>query len=352
MASLRHGSLVAVAAHLAWPILALCLLAHPAAADDDRSLPPSPADWGLLAVRTQAPLYSARLAWTPGIVAVLPRGSVQIDASITEANVWGNETPFLFDYETTRFTLQLRAGLGDGWDAGLELAVIHRHGGFLDALVEDFHNLIGELQLGRDQVPRNRVHIELRDSLGTRIVADTTATGLADPVLRLRRELTPLGHGQPSLVAGLEVKVPIGGIDSGTFATSGFDFLFQLGLQIPVVRWLQIFIVVGAIWSPGSEQIYTVPVSNVQKFGLIGFELRISRQVTLMFHYLRHDGVAQSLSEHTLLAKSSNEFVGGVKWSPDGVGRVVLEAAFIENGVHESNVPDFGLHIGVRVRID
>lgn len=64
---------------------------------------------------------------------------------------------FSFDGETQRYTLQWRQGLARHREWGVELPYVIHGGGFLDRSIEEFHDLFGMPQNGRDELSRNRI---------------------------------------------------------------------------------------------------------------------------------------------------------------------------------------------------
>ena len=70
----------------------------------------------------------------------------------------GSERLFV-DGETWRQALALRHGLGDGWEALLELSVVSHVPGVFDGFIETWHEFFHLPQGGRDTAPRDRLAI-------------------------------------------------------------------------------------------------------------------------------------------------------------------------------------------------
>lgn len=90
---------------------------------------------------------------------VLSAGKVSLAAvaditSNTAIDVKGSDDMTL-DGETYRTTLVMRAGIGNGWEAGLDIPWVTHSSGFLDGFVSGFHSVFRLNE--RDDVPRNRL---------------------------------------------------------------------------------------------------------------------------------------------------------------------------------------------------
>jgi hypothetical protein len=84
-------------------------------------------------------------------------GEAQISLVLTN-HFSGSTTPeeeLLFDGETHRVNLALRYGAKNDTEWGIELPYVAHGGGSLDGLIENWHDIFGLFQGGRDKTPRN-----------------------------------------------------------------------------------------------------------------------------------------------------------------------------------------------------
>jgi hypothetical protein len=113
------------------------------------------------------------------------------------------------DGETRRLTLHWRQGLPGNREWGFELPYVSHNGGFLDAFIEEFHDIFGMQQYGRIDLPRGRVDYRYtRD--GVNLVNLTRAVS---------------GVGDVRLFAGMPVAM-------GT-ASRGYVAVWRVSLKLP-----------------------------------------------------------------------------------------------------------------------
>ena len=132
----------------------------------------------------------------------------------------------VLDGETYRLAMSYRRGLGDGWQASVELPIIAHRPGVMDNFIEGWHDVFGLSNSDRESWPKNRLLFSY--SRHGEVVAEMTegSTGVGDLQLQLARQLIASGTGQLlSLHAGL--KLPTG--DAERFQGSGStDLAFWL----------------------------------------------------------------------------------------------------------------------------
>ena len=68
----------------------------------------------------------------------------------------------VLDGESYRWTLAARYGIGERFEAGLEIPYILYGGGFLDGFIEDWHSAFGMPQGGRDTAPQEPAEVCLQ----------------------------------------------------------------------------------------------------------------------------------------------------------------------------------------------
>lgn len=114
---------------------------------------------------------------------------------------------YYFDEEIARFELEGRYGLSDRTDLWFRLPVQNHTGGFLDPLIEGFHQM-GFEQYGRDLVLHNQVTLAVAQYGKVIFFTNERVLGKTqDPVLGLTHRL--LTRGSWSLSATFSLKPPI-----------------------------------------------------------------------------------------------------------------------------------------------
>ena len=84
------------------------------------------------------------------------------------------------DGETRRLTLHWRQGLPGSGEWGFELPHVSHNGGFLDAYIEEFHDIFSMQQHGRTDLPRNRLDYRYTRQGATLINLDHAVSGVGD----------------------------------------------------------------------------------------------------------------------------------------------------------------------------
>lgn len=133
------------------------------------------------------------------------------------------------DGEMYRMTVAARYGIGQEWEAGIELPYIVQGGGFLDNFVIDWHNTFGLPQGGRDIAPKNRLNYSYRKDAVQKLRMNHATSGIGDISLtggfRLYDDYGTDHHDRVAIKAAL--KLPTG--DSAYLLGSGStDFMFQI----------------------------------------------------------------------------------------------------------------------------
>ncbi len=115
---------------------------------------------------------------------------------------------FLFDGETQRLRAALSWPLSDDWMLGADIAWVGHSGGFLDSLIDDWHQAFGLPDGIRDSLAQDNLRYELRQN-GLELLRLTNhQSGLGDTRLHLRRRL--LENQSHWLGAQLSLKLPSG----------------------------------------------------------------------------------------------------------------------------------------------
>ena len=299
-----------------------------------------PRDWGLMSLRSRAPIYDNRLSYPAGRADVLPAGGGEVVLALSHVNTWAQMRGYFFDGEFSRLELRLAYGLSGATEVALHVAALRRSGGLLDGFIEGFHSLVHVTQSRRDLYPRNALRVAtLHEGVARERLGNSgTGVGWLSPVLLLRRRLTPARA--PALVGELHLQLPLGAVRR-QFAAPGPPLLAALTLAHLVAAW-------GLMIAPVPGHLYGMPLTPAHKFLLVGLTTALGARISLAAHYLNQDGIvtdAHFLPMHL----STNEFVLGVLWRPPGVRCALFELGLIENAIHDANTADFGVSLAMRL---
>lgn len=158
---------------------------------------------------------------------------------VSEANTFSlsssQETHLSLDLETTRLTVDLDYGLGSRLEVGITVPVVNAHRGFLDEVINDFHEAFGFPGGGRRGVSNDRFRYEVVDGIHPPLRVAGPRAGLGD--LQVRSRMALLGNGtQTGLVAELAVELPTGKTDRG-LGSGGVDLQAVLEIDHRIAQW-------------------------------------------------------------------------------------------------------------------
>lgn len=301
------------------------------------------------ATRNLAPL--ARLYGLPAAapaVLMLP-GQRELIVQLDIANNFtrrsqGAETICL-DGETYELTLALRGGRrwrGRHAEWGVALPLVAHSGGFLDDVIDDWHETLGFRDGGRSRTATDMlVYSYVRD--GTELLrVDRSATGLGD--LRLAAGLGLVETPARAVALRAELKLPTGNSDR-LFGSGGADLaLWLVAAHDFHVRWRADVALGGAVLSRGEV------LPGLQRpavaFGNLGLSFRCIDDLWLRAQLDGHTALYDD-SALPQLNRNALQLVLGWQWQPSE--RVEFGAAMTEDLVDFVS-PDFALHFQVRAR--
>ena len=134
-----------------------------------------------------------------------------------------NSDEFLnFDGETLRFALELRYGLAENWDVQLEVPWLDHSGGNLDDSIDDWHDLWGMPDGGRDDVPTDLLDYRYANRQGAGFSLQDSTSGLGDISLSLTHAFYTKKSSVASVVLGYKFSTG----DEDDFLGSGGDDAF------------------------------------------------------------------------------------------------------------------------------
>ena len=244
----------------------------------------------------------------------------------------------VFDYERTTLSLDLAYGLNDKYSVGLKIPYMINSGGFLDGVIENWHDLFGLSQGGRDNADRDNFLISYV-SENQSILVDNTEQGLGDISVYADRSIVssenrkmktratlkfPTGDGEQLLGSGgysfsLSLNAAAGLTDNiVTFAAAGISYLSQ-----------------GDVLNSGQNDLVATAT-----FGL-GWEFKpqimLSAQVDLNSKvYADTDLDAISGQAGVLYVSAQYKFSN----------QSSLQLGFTEDVINKDAAPDFGLKFG------
>ena len=164
-----------------------------------------------------------------------PMGATLLERGRTEVRIdgdWGNDFGlqaepggrrenllFFVDGEHRTLAVTVRRGLGSGWAVGARIPVHWRGGGWLDPVIDRFHDFFGFPDSGRGMRPRGGLRVEGRTPEHEPV--DWTGgagTGLGSIELEGAKAIRAGATGGPAIAIVVRAMLPT---STGTFAEAG-----------------------------------------------------------------------------------------------------------------------------------
>ncbi len=300
---------------------------------------------GPLRVPSQSPGQGLRMTVTPFSPEPLAPGTWELRSRLEWVNVWSWEAgSYLFDFEMLEGAVSAGYGIDDRTWVEFEFQDRSTFRGSMDGLIQNFHDLFGLPQGGRDRFPRYAYRIYLEDDEG-RVLLDRDepfgdATGFQATVFRV---LVAGDAARPWLTVGGGIRWALS--DGMLEGPHRWDVQVRAAAGKRWGRWTAI-LNAGYTWFGETSFAGVVPFKHSQWTGALSLEWRAFRRSSIVGQYLVAEGPVDgiepfdSFSHEVLLA-----WVG-----PVGPG-LVLEAGFIENMIHYDAGPDFGVHLALRLTL-
>jgi len=188
---------------------------------------------GPIPIRNQMPLYLFYLQMEPDRAEVVEQNKFNIDADYTVSNITVSAfTPATslyninIDAEVSRITLDLRYGIHENLEAGLEVPYMSLSRGYLDSFVEDFEEAIGaRTPRSRTRQGSNNYNYSFIYDNQNLINKKNASDGLGDIVLKAKYLLLKEDESyyMPNLSIRSAVKFPTGR-KSDLLGSGEFDF--------------------------------------------------------------------------------------------------------------------------------
>lgn len=186
---------------------------------------------GPLHGRNQAPLLNLFYVMpvTSARVIGKDRNDFRVDfdiSNIHERHDAGGSV-LLYDMEIYRTSLHMTCGILKNLDVHLEIPALALQGGELDGIVQDYHELFGLPNGGREDYDNGLYAYSYK--INDETVFDFPSHGLelADANADLKWQLMYEGEGRPAVAARVGIKIPTGRYDRGT-GSGEFDFSFGM----------------------------------------------------------------------------------------------------------------------------
>ena len=280
---------------------------------------------------------------------ITPQGESQWDFSFDLSNSFtarrSEHELIRLDGENSRLALRYLRGWANGWEYGIELPLIHHGGGTLDSLVEDFHDLFGLTQSGRERSAQDLLIYQYERNGVSQFSVNRPSTGMGDVSLLMAKQLASNAATQTSIRA--QLKLPTG--DSSQLLGSG-AWDTSLGIYhsaSPKQNWhWQAHAGVSYLGTgdllPEQQNhwVFNAGVGlNWQAFSRLGLRVQLDAHTALY-----------SQSDLNQLNQTAFILSAGGRVSLNKYG--YLDLAIVENAPNPEASPDVGFHINWRLPIN
>lgn len=336
----------------------------PAVAAEDQGF------YGMLRGRDLSPFGYLRLDMRPGFTRPGAPGTWSIETDFAYQNTWAtspevekylNKLPgrrelgpaelqairdlpgenYLVDLELGQVDFSVNYQISERWGAYLIASGASFGGGFMDGIIESFHDLIDSPRFGRPAAARNDYNV-LFDLKGSQYAAFESpgSGGLLDPVVGVRyTRQTDDDRWRVSVESA--VKLPLADRDRA-LSTGRTD----VGMQVSIQRFSgkhAVYLNMAGVYYAGMSNLVQEP-SRVLPTLVAGYERRITPRTNLIFQgYVSRSVFQRAQTDLSELRGTKIQLSGGVHHRR---GPHLLTFALTENIGNINNTPDIGLQMG------
>ncbi len=248
---------------------------------------------------------------------------------------------YLVDLESAQLDLTVHYQFTETLTGYLTASAISYQGGFLDGMIEEFHDVFGLSSFGRPAASQNDVNVIYDlNAMQLAFFDAPTDGGLTDPTIGLRYAGTTLpGAWQLTLEAA--IKVPVDG-RRDFLSTGRTDY----GIQASFQRFGQhhaFYVDAAAVKYTGASA--PVPQeSRVVPTIILGYERRLTDSTNLNLQAYASESVyTHKTTDLDELLERKYQMSLGVRHR---IRKTLLSFAVTENIYNFNNTPDIGFHLG------
>ncbi len=303
---------------------------------------------GILNIRSQSVGTSFRLA-LPLLVPGDIKQGWQTFAQTTWSNIWAQNESYLIDYEMLDSTLGFSYGLNQRLGMGVMVASRAYFGGEMDSVIQEFHDLLGVGQSGRNYYKKGRSAINEYNPVTGDLIGRNSAHGLNNSGINLFANYNFIQNNR--MLPGVNIYcVARYAFDSADIVTkeNGLDLGLGVGLAKKWNSDFYTYAIAGyTLFDDQGETNNTIfELKDHQFTGFFAMAYLLSENAALLAQYLYSTSVIERIQG---LDEPSHELHLGLKFR---IGkRSVMDFSIIENIITMDNSPDFGIHLAWRLEL-
>jgi hypothetical protein len=246
----------------------------------------------------------------------------------------GNE--YYFDTSSGTINLNVRYGISNGAEIGIDIPYIIYQHGFLDSPIEFFHNTFGYADYKRELILKNQSDLYLKNNSVNHY--HSLGNGIGDIIFNLKTNLFHNRQNSFKISLVSAIKLPTGSYKN--FNGSGsFDYGFNLLISN---RWKNNIITNNiSIIIPGKWDLFkSIDPENIYSW-VIGYEYLYNRRCSFIIQHRMQNSPLDKI-DFPLAAKTAFEVTAGLKFNL--LQNTAFSFAVTQNYVNHENVPDFGFY--------
>jgi uncharacterized protein DUF3187 len=236
----------------------------------------------------------------------------------------------------------VRRGFRGGWMAGVRVPVHWRGGGWLDSVIDPFHDLFGFPDSGRSQFPRGRLRIEGRTEEGIPLDWEGgPGTALGSIELEVAKSVRAGESGGPVVSVLARVALPT---STGAFAGADGGIGAQALLSQPLGARFDVHAGAG-VTTLGPGAVDGIGYTRTRTHGFAALEWRPLRAWSALVQWEASSRLATGIADYPgfqLALRLGSKVDLGPRWR--------IEGGFVEGIKPLETTVDFGVFAGLRRR--
>lgn len=286
----------------------------------------------------------------PGNASILVKGRGEaglfVDIASSDINEASSRETLLLDGEVYRTTLAARYGLGERFEAGVEVPFIGHNGGEFDSFIEGWHDFFNLPQGGRKEAPHNRLAYRYTQNGSEKLTVDDSSFGIGDIRLTGGYQLYRSDDPRPRAVSLRgSLKLPTGdsdrlqgsgSVDTALWIDASDDYTLSTG-------HLTLFGSAGGMVMTQGD-VLSDQQRNLAAFGTIGTGWAPTEWIAFILQLSGHTPFYDGSDLKELSSNSLQLHIGGTLKLP---GSLLMDIAVSED-VSVNTAPDVTLHLALR----
>jgi hypothetical protein len=300
--------------------------------------------FGAFQLRTQSPAQSLRFTMLDILSGPIKAGW-RTSTGMAWTNTWADMKRYTFDYEMLDSHIALSYAFNNRFEFGVFFENRSFFGGHMDNTIQEFHDLFGIGQSGRDEVEHNLSRVIIRDGQGN-ILTEFGADRFENNGIGLVAQyvIHPGTVLWPVICVNGQLRYALKEPDVVTDNDEPLDAYIGIALSKRLSEKWHAYSNMGYTYY-GQTEFDNMELESRSVSGMLAIAYDWTANFSLLVQYLFHEGV---LDDYDELGDYSHEIVFGFQYMTDHGGMV--ELGLIENVVNTDNSPDVGLHFAYAYR--